>query len=329
MKSFYLFILLTVVTFNSYSQNSKKDFYGMWTLDIGERKVGWLEVGEKNGYLDASLLWIGGSVVPVSHVYFQDDNTLVVTRTYSSDKGNDRKHTVTQTFTFIRNGDRVTGIYTNPYSNGEAVSKEGFHGWRLPDVGPAPDLSKIEYGKEIKLFNGKDLSGWRMIDPNTKNGFSVVKGDLVNNPVHKDGEHAHYGNLRTEAEFEDFNLTLEVNIPENNNSGIYLRGIYEVQVLDSYGKDLDSHNMGALYSRITPSVNAEKPAGKWQKVDITLYKRHVTVVLNGTTIIDNKPVYGPTGGAISPDVFKAGPIYLQGDHGMVSYRKIELKPILN
>jgi hypothetical protein len=137
-----------------------------------------------------------------------------------------------------------------------------------------------------------------------------------------------YGNLRTNREFEDFNLTIDVNVPAGSNSGVYLRGMYEIQVLDSYGKDLDSHNMGALYSRITPSVAAEKPAGEWQSLDITLLQRHLTVKLNGVTIIDNKPVYGPTGGAIIADVFKPGPIYLQGDHGKVSYRNIILKPVI-
>ena len=122
-------------------------------------------------------------------------------------------------------------------------------------------------------------------------------------------------------------LKLEVNIPEGNNSGIYLRGIYEIQVLDSYGEELDSHNMGALYSRITPSTSAEKPAGSWQEMDITLANRHITVKLNGTTIIDNQPALGPTGGAMSHDVFAPGPIYLQGDHGKVSYRNIVLTPI--
>jgi hypothetical protein len=104
--------------------------------------------------------------------------------------------------------------------------------------------------------------------------------------------------------------------------------MYEIQVVDSYKKELDPHNMGALYSRIKPTVNAEKPAGTWQSFDITLCDRHVTVILNGTKIIDNQPVYGPTGGAIKSDVFSKGPIYLQGDHGKVAYRNIILTPIL-
>ncbi len=113
----------------------------------------------------------------------------------------------------------------------------------------------------------------------------------------------------------------------NNNSGIYLRGIYEVQVADTYGKRLDSHNMGGIYSRITPTVNAEKPAGEWQTYDITLVDRHVTVVLNGKTIIDNQPLLGCTGGALWSDEFRPGPIYLQGDHTGVCYRNMVLKPV--
>jgi len=143
-----------------------------------------------------------------------------------------------------------------------------------------------------------------------------------------DGSHISYGNLRTDREFEDFNLRIEVNVPSGSNSGIYLRGIYEVQVLDSYQLPLDPHNMGAIYSRITPAVNAEKPAGEWQSLDITLCDRHVTVILNGTKIIDNQPLYGVTGGALTADEFTPGPLYLQGDHGKVSYRNIVLQPIL-
>ncbi|MEI6049164.1 MAG: DUF1080 domain-containing protein, partial [Bacteroidota bacterium] len=101
-----------------------------------------------------------------------------------------------------------------------------------------------------------------------------------------------------------------------------------IQVLDSYKKELDSHNMGAVYSRIKPAVNAEKPAGTWQTLDITLCDRHISVILNGIIIIDNKPVFGPTGGAIISDVDAAGPIYLQGDHGIVQYRNIILTPIV-
>ncbi len=98
--------------------------------------------------------------------------------------------------------------------------------------------------------------------------------------------------------------------------------------MDTYGLHLDSHHMGALYSRITPLVAAEKPAGEWQEMDITLFERHLTVILNGKTIIDNQPVKGVTGGAMTSDEFSPGPIFLQGDHGKVSYRNIVLTPIV-
>ena len=317
----------------SHSPVKKNPFLGMWTLDIEGGGVGWLEVHEKQGFLDGNLLWIGGSVLPVAHIYMADEQTLVVTRAFErvvhkGDEGNERKHIVTSTLRMKRVGDKIIGTMTNPNWRGNGESKSAFIGRLLPDVPATPDLSKVEYGKKINLFNGKDLTGWRMINPKSANGFKAVNGELVNDPVQPEkGEHIHYGNLRTEQEFEDFNLTLEVNVPEGNNSGVYLRGMYEVQVFDSYGKDLDSHHMGAVYSRITPTVAAEKPGGSWQSLDITLYKRHVTVLLNGKKIIDNQPVHGPTGGAIISDVFAPGPIYLQGDHGNVSYRNLVLRPI--
>jgi hypothetical protein len=243
-------------------------------------------------------------------------------------RNENRTHVVAQTFTFVRTGNNLTGTLVNPSRDGLSVTTRKFIGWRLPDPGPAPDLSKVTYGTPIKLFNGKDLTGWRLINPNQTNGFKVINGELVNDPVSPQGQRVSFGNLRTDGEYNDFKLTLEVNIPEGSNSGVYLRGMYEMQVVDSYGNELDPHNMGAFYSRITPSVAAEKKPGEWQTMEIILYKRHITSILNGVKIIDNKPAYGPTGGAMQADVLKAGPIYLQGDHGKVSYRNITLTPIL-
>jgi len=327
-----ILIVVLVFALNSNGQDSKNDFYGMWTLKTEDGGVGWLNVNENDGFLDADLLWRGGSVSPVSNVYFVNENNLVVTRTQeivkNSDGDNVRNHVLTQTYKFKKNGDKLEGILIQPARDGMSVKKSEFIGWKLPDVPSAPDLSKVKYDKPIQLFNGKDLTGWKLLNPSQTNGFKVIDGVLTNDPVQIEGKRVHYGNLRTEQEFEDFNLKLEVNVPEHNNSGVYLRGMYEIQVLDSYGKELDSHNMGALYSRIVPSLAAEKPAGEWQTMDITLCERHLTVILNGKTIIDNKPVYGPTGGAIIADVFKPGPIYLQGDHGKVSYRKMVLTPII-
>ena len=154
-------------------------------------------------------------------------------------------------------------------------------------------------------------------------------GILVNHPVQQEAQaHLSFGNLRTEQEFEDFNLTLETRVVKGGNSGVYLRGIYEVQVMDSYGHKLDPHNMGAIYSRITPSVSAEKPPGEWQTLDMTLVDRHVTVILNGAKIIDNAALLGCTGGALWSDESRPGPIYLQGDHTGIEYRNVVLRPAL-
>ncbi len=329
----WVFIAAVVMSaFSGFSQNSLNGFAGMWTIEIEDGAVGWLNVHNENGYLDAELLWRGGSVVPVSDVYFIGKKNLVVTRTREVVRSKadepERKHTVTQVFNFKKSGTKITGTLIEPNSDSSGISKTKFKGWKLPDVPPAPDLQKKEFGESEELFNGRDLSGWKLIDPKQVNGFRVMNGMLVNDPVQEEGQRLHYGNIRTEKEYEDFNLKLEVNVPEHSNSGIYLRGMYEIQVADTYGKELDSHNMGGLYSRIAPVVAAEKPAGEWQSLDITLCDRHVTVNLNGKTIIENQPVYGPTGGAIIADVFKSGPIYLQGDHGKVSYRNIILTPII-
>jgi hypothetical protein len=241
-----------------------------------------------------------------------------------------RKHQFTDTFSGQLVGDVLKMTRTAFNAAGTGVEREEFTGKRIPALPPAPDLSKVKFGEPIALLNGRDLTGWRLIEAKAENGWSVINGELVNRPAPKvEGQPARrFGNLRTEREFEDFNLKLEVNVPEKNNSGIYLRGIYEIQVFDSFGKALDSHNMGALYSRITPSVAAEKPASQWQTFDITLVDRHLTVVLNGTTIIANQPVQGCTGGALWSDEFRPGPLFLQGDHGAVSYRNLVLRPVV-
>jgi len=179
------------------------------------------------------------------------------------------------------------------------------------------------------MFNGRDLTGWKLTSEGAISGWSVKNGLLVNNPVQEQGKpHKSYGNLRTTREFEDFNLKVEVNVGKDQNSGVYLRGIYEVQVADTYGRATDPHNMGGVYSRIKPTVAAEKAPGEWQSMDITLVNRHITVVLNGKKIIDNQPVLGCTGGALWSDVSRPGPIYLQGDHTAITYRSLVLRPVL-
>jgi hypothetical protein len=174
------------------------------------------------------------------------------------------------------------------------------------------------WGKAIELFNGRDLAGWKPRAATVKNGWLVRDGVLVN---------AEPGNdLLTDRSFTDLKLNAEFRYPRGSNSGIYLRGRYEVQIEDNYGEEPDSHKIGGVYGFLTPSVNAGKKPGEWQTIEITLVGRVVTVVLNGERVIDRQSIPGITGGALDSDESKPGPILLQGDHGPVEFRKVTLTP---
>jgi hypothetical protein len=207
-------------------------------------------------------------------------------------------------------GDRLEG--TTEETGGKTIAWTGAR---------APDLIRAtppRWGKPVQLFNGKDLTGWRLRGSNRGNCWSVVEGTLVNNVPCVD--------IITEQKFTDFKLRLEFNIVDKSNSGIYLRGRYEVQIQDDYGKATDSLRMGGLYGFLRPSHNAAGRPGQWQTYEITLIGRRVTVALNGKTIIDNEPIPGITGGALDSDEGAAGPIMLQGDHGKIAFRNIVLTP---
>lgn len=322
---------------HTYAQEQGAEpFIGMWALDLDyeNNKAGWLEVSQEDGYLDAKILWRWASVYPVEYTMIFNGNLLLVRGQDVVREKDDEGKTVRAThpvywFDLKKEGDDlISGTVVFPNKDGVEFESVAFTGKRIPPA-KAPDLEQLKYGKSIPLLNGKNLKGWELLDPHAVSGWSVVDGVLLNDPVQKEGEeHIHYGNLRTSDTYEDFKLSLEVNVPAGSNSGVYLRGIYEVQVMDSYGEALDSHNMGGLYSRIIPSEAAEKAAGEWQQMEMILCQRHLTVVLNGKKIIDNQPVNGVTGGAMTSDEFVPGPIYLQGDHGKVSYRNIVLTPVM-
>lgn len=323
-------IMLLSVQFVSAQQEDIEKYIGRWALNFDEG-IGWLEVRQEDGFLDADLLWRWGSVLPVANVYVADGK-LVVTRvsaaSFDLESGEKRNHTLTHTLELEGKDRYLVGKMTMPKRDGLGAEIFYVTATKNPPLPPAPDLSKLNYGEPVDLL-AEGMEGWRLIESNATNGWTVEKGVLINNPVQNEGTpHIHYGNLRTNDTFEDFNLKLKVNVPEGSNSGIYLRGMYEIQVMDSYNKERDSHHMGALYSRIIPNVSAEKKPGKWQDMDITLCDRHLTVILNGKKIIDNQPVEGVTGGAMTSDESQPGPIFLQGDHGAVSYKDIILTRVI-
>jgi len=307
-----------------------KPYVARWAITLPGGGAGWLGVEQgQDGKLSSSFLWGGGSPFRLETTTVKDGQ-LVLTRTHKFKRdGQDVQQL--ETFTAVMDGGKLAFVVRKNEEDGREVSKVEFVGTKIPDIPPKPDLSKLKFGTPVKLVDAgmNTLDGVWEVMSNAFNGWGLKDGVLSNSVIDEEGKNKRGTNLRTVAKnFEDFRLTTEVNMAKNGNSGIYLRGIYEIQMADTHGRPVNSHNMGALYGRITPSVAAEKPAGEWQTVDITLCDRHVTVILNGQTIIDNQPVLGVTGGAITSNEFIPGPIYLQGDHTDVSYRNMVLTPIV-
>ena len=187
----------------------------------------------------------------------------------------------------------------------------------------SPTLARsvdVRRGRTIALFNGTDLSGWRARDGSSADCWQISLSQLAATPPCVD--------LVTQMQFDDFELEIEFAIPAGSNSGVYLRGRYEVQIQDTAGQALDALRMGAVYGFITPVTDAAGQPGDWQSMRIRLLGRKITVVLNGTTIIDAETIPGITGGALDSNEAAAGPIMIQGDHGAIRFRRIELTPLI-
>ena len=294
--------------------NEKEPVFGNWGLKLpyDNMNAGHMIVSRNDkGRVQALVLWRWASPTKAKECILVG-NAFIINRGDFVLKG-----TV--------EGDKLTGeVFVKGKSEGMVT------GWRNPPVEPA-NTADAKLGEPIDLL--KDgLDGWELMNKNAKNGWSFKDGVLSNKlGLKADGSWAGGGSnlMSKRADFYDFNLEYDVRVPTKSNSGVYLRGRYECQVLDSFGKPVDCHNMAAYYGRVTPSVAAEKKAGEWQHVSVTLYKRHLTVVLNGTKIIDNAPVVGITGGAIDADEFTPGPIYLQGDHSDADFKNMVLRPVID
>lgn len=173
------------------------------------------------------------------------------------------------------------------------------------------------------LFNGKDLTGWKLRSPNGPPSWSVKDGVLVN-----DAGKEHGTDLVTMEKFKDFTIRCEYMIPKGANSGLYLRGRHEIQIVDDYEKGQPSKGgNGAIYNQTPVSQFASKKAGEWQTVEATIQGNKITVILNGVKVHDQVESTSPTGGELDGDVNAPGPILLQGDHGSISFRNIRIKEL--
>ncbi len=299
-----LFALAAMFAGTGRCQN-QSPFLGRWDIVVTTPRGTanqWMELIEKDGKLEGRIQPGGGAVRPIVAARI-DGSHLIVTETAANARGPETTWDLTTDGTKI-NGTRKRG----DQSNGEIA------GVRAPELKrPMPKA----WSNPEPLFDGKDLNGWEVVGKPEESHWVARDGELVNdNPGHGGA------NIKTTRKFDDFKLHVELNCPEHGNSGIYLRGRYEIQV-GTEGGTTPSHEMGAIYGYRAPDGNLPLGLGQWTTFDITLVGRTVTVVRDGVTIHDHVEIPGITGGVLDVNEGEPGPFYLQGDHqGVIRFRNI-------
>lgn len=285
-----------------------KDLIGRWDITIdenGNARPSWLEVklsGRRT--LVGYFVGISGSARPVANIQFDSTGKFSFAIPPQWERGNQ---------------DLVLeGMLTASGMEGTIVTPEGKkYNWKGVRAPWLKRTAAPVWDKPINLFNGKDLSGWKALG---KTNQWEVRNGILTSP--QSG-----ANLVSEQKFTDFKLHVEFRFQKGSNSGVYLRGRYEVQIEDNPASEHPSpHLFSGVYGFLTPSEIASKGPDQWQTYDITLTGRMVTVTVNGKTVISNQEIPGITGGALDSNEGEPGPIYLQGDHGPVEFRKIVITP---
>ncbi len=281
---------------------------GRWDMVImqdGKELPSWLEIRHSGTHtLVGRFVYASGSARPIAEVKLTDGMfSFAIPPQWEPGEGD-------MEFTGSMEGNQLKG--TMKYTDGKTYE------WTATR---APMLSfnkNPKWGKTIKLFNGKDLSGWHAMGENQW----VVEDGVLKSP--KSG-----ANLVSDEKFKDFKLHIEFKYPSGSNSGVYLRGRYEVQIQDDKDKEPSDILLGGIYGFLTPNEMVAKSAGEWQAYDITLIGRRVSVVANGATIINDQIIPGITGGALDSKEGEPGPFLIQGDHGPIEYRNITVTPALD
>lgn len=296
--------MLPITRAEYYSDTSS--VLGRWDITVnisGKDFPSWLEV-ERSGPRVLVGRFVGpeGSARPISQVNLSNGKlSFSIPPQWEAETNN-------LNFEATLQGDSMVGVITLPDGRNCKCSAVR-----------APSLIrnvKPVWGKPIQLFNGKDMKGWH---PSEKTNQWIVENGILKSP--KAGS-----NLISDASFTDFKLQVKFRYREHGNSGIYLRGRYEVQITDYHEETPGKDALGAVYGFIAPGENAGKKPGEWQTYEITLIGRMVTIVLNGKTIICNQEIPGITGGALNCHEATAGPIMLQGDHQPIEYGTIIITP---
>lgn len=278
---------------------------GRWDMVIsqeGKELPSWLEIRHSGNHtLVGRFVYANGSARPISEVKMKDGQFSFTIPSQWEDT-----HGYLE-FEGRMSGDNLKG--TMLYTDGNTYD------WEATRAPKLEYTKNPKWGKPIKLFNGKDLSGWKAMGENQW----VAESGVLKSP--KSGS-----NLVSEQKFDDFKLHLEFKYPKGSNSGVYLRGRYEVQITDSKGAEPSDVEFSGVYGFLTPSEVVAKAAGEWQEYDITLIGRRVTIVANGTKVICDQIIPGITGGALDSKEGEPGPLYFQGDHGPIEFRNIIVTP---
>jgi Domain of Unknown Function (DUF1080) len=289
--------MLTIASLSCITANAQSLFAGRWDLTVTTQKgayPSWLEFADEGATPAVRMVGRGGSVHPVRDAKVQGSHLTFVDLQSSGEGRWDL--TVTDRKLAGRSPDgAISGLPAPPLNRPSPAA------WTTPQP----------------LFNGRDLSGWQPDEP-ANNHWSAQDGELRNQSAG--------ANLRTTRTFGDFKLHIEYNCPLGGNSGVYLRGRYEVQVeYEPPDKNDAFHGMGSIYGFIAPSKQVAARPGEWESYDVTLVGRSVTVARDGVLIIDNTEIPGITGGAIDSREADPGPLYLQGDHtGGLKFRNITI-----
>lgn len=277
---------------------------GRWDMTInmsGKEVPSWIGIHHSGLHtLVGEFVGTGGSARPISKVNFTGGK-MSFSIPPQWEEGNDLSVEGTL------QGDSLTGTIIFP--DGKNYS------WTAVRAPSLRRQSQPVWGKPVRLFDGTDLKGWHATGANQ---WKAENGILLSP---KSGS-----NLVTDNRFTDFKLHIEFRYQKGSNSGVYLRGRYELQIADSKGLEPLKDQLGAVYGFISPSEMVAREAGEWQSYDVTLVGRMVTVVANGKTIICNQEIPGITGGAIDSKEGEPGPLLLQGDHGPIEFRNIVLTP---
>ena len=285
-----------------------KPFLGRWDLTIRTPKgelPSWIEVSEEQGQPKVVMVGVSEHATPLAKADIKEGEIEFLSPKEEEGFANDTR------FKGKLIGGQLVGTATSP-----GGTSWQWTGRRAPSL---KRTSAPQWGKSITLFNGKDFAGWRFSDPKGAKTWTIEGGALVSN--------GHGPEIITTSKFEDFKLHLEFNCGPKSNSGVYLRGRYEVQVETDSEAEPPSHHTGGIYGFLDPTPEQPRVSGKWQSFDITLVGRTVTVVQNGQTIIDHKEIPGITGGALDSHEGLPGPIYLQGsEEGRVAFRNIVITP---